>query len=103
AQEVQIDQIEPGIKRQILGYNEHVMMVRVWFDSGAVGSMHTHHHSQVSYVESGVFEVAIGGDKKTLCKGDCFYVAPQVEHGAVCIEAGVLLDVFSPSREDFLA
>jgi quercetin dioxygenase-like cupin family protein len=34
--------------------------------------------------------------------GDCVYIPPDVDHGAVCVEAGVLLDMFSPIREDFL-
>ena len=44
----------------------------------------------------------IGGEVKTLKAGDSFYVAPHVLHGAVCIETGILIDVFSPIREDFM-
>ena len=92
-----------GIKRQILGYNGQIMMVRVWFSEQAVGQTHSHYHSQVSYVESGRFDVTVGSETKTLKAGDSFFIPPNVEHGAVCREAGVLLDVFSPVREDFLA
>ena len=42
------------------------------------------------------------GETAILKAGDCAYVPPGVEHGAVCKEAGVLLDIFSPAREDFL-
>jgi quercetin dioxygenase-like cupin family protein len=91
-----------GIERQILGYNGQIMMVRVWFDKGAVGEVHSHYHSQVSYVESGVFAVNVGGEIKHLKAGDSFFIPPNVDHGAVCIEPGVLLDVFSPVRDDFL-
>ncbi len=91
-----------GIARQILGYNGDIMMVRVWFDEGAIGELHSHIHSQVSYVESGRFLVTVGSQVQTLSAGDCFYVDPNMDHGAVCEEAGVLLDVFSPVRQDFL-
>ncbi len=91
-----------GVSRQILGYNGDIMMVRVWFDEGAVGPLHSHIHSQVSYVESGRFLVTVGNDVQTLSSGDCFFIPPDVDHGAVCEEAGVLLDVFSPVRQDFL-
>ena len=91
-----------GITRQILGYGPEIMVVRVWFDKGAVGEVHAHRHSQSTYVESGSFEVFIDGDKRVLGAGDSFYIAPHLDHGAVCLEPGVLIDTFSPAREDFL-
>jgi quercetin dioxygenase-like cupin family protein len=53
-------------------------------------------------VESGVFEVEIDGEKRELSAGDAFYIPPHLLHGAICKEAGVLIDVFSPMREDFV-
>jgi len=100
---VEREAVDDGITRQFLGYNGDIMMVRVWFDQGAVGQLHSHYHSQVSYVESGTFDVTVGDETHTLKAGDSFFIPPHVEHGAVCREAGVLLDVFSPVREDFLA
>lgn len=91
-----------GVSRQILGHDEAVMMVRVRFDAGAVGALHHHPHRQVTLVESGRFAVQIGGEKQTLAAGDGFFIAPDVEHGVVAREAGVLTDVFAPAREDFL-
>jgi quercetin dioxygenase-like cupin family protein len=92
----------PGMKRKIMTYDERLMVVKVEFEKGAVGSLHQHHHSQISHIESGRFEVEIGGEKKVLKWGDAFYVPPNVVHGAVCLEAGVLIDIFSPMREDFV-
>jgi quercetin dioxygenase-like cupin family protein len=77
-------------------------MVKVKFEVGAVGQLHSHPHTQVTYVESGAFEMTIGDQKKIIKKGDGYYVPPQEVHGCVCVEAGVLIDVFSPHREDFL-
>ena len=98
-----IEQVQDGIKRQFLGYGPELMAVKVWFDEGAEGYQHEHPHSQVSYVESGEFETTIDGETKILRAGDSFYVAPHKMHGAVCKKAGVLIDMFSPVREDFLA
>jgi quercetin dioxygenase-like cupin family protein len=97
-----IEQVDDGIKRQFLGYGPDLMAVKVWFDEGAEGYQHHHHHTQVSYVESGEFEATIDGETKILRAGDSFYVAPNKSHGAVCKKAGVLIDIFSPLREDFL-
>ena len=91
-----------GITRAIMGFNDSLMLVRVNFDEGAVGYTHSHPHSQVAYVESGAFEFTIGDETCLLQAGDCAYVQPDMEHGAVCVKPGVLLDIFSPAREDFL-
>ncbi len=91
-----------GIVRQIMGYNDSLMLSRVSFEEGSIGYTHRHPHAQLAYVESGVFEFTIEEETKTLKKGDCAYVPPDLEHGAVCVESGVLLDIFSPLREDFL-
>jgi len=92
-----------GIVRQILGYDDSILMARVWFEKGAVGQIHAHPHSQVTYIESGAFEFTVGDEVRRLEQGDCVYAAPDTRHGAVCIEKGVLIDVFSPIRDDFLS
>ncbi|MGE4586681.1 MAG: cupin domain-containing protein [Mangrovibacterium sp.] len=91
-----------GVSRQIMGYDERIMLVKVKFEKGAVGHPHSHFHSQNSYVAAGRFEVTIGGKKSILSEGDSFYVQGDTEHGVVCREAGILIDVFSPARQDFL-
>jgi quercetin dioxygenase-like cupin family protein len=90
------------IQRQVYGYDDKIMLVKAKFEKGGVGTLHSHPHSQVTYVESGVFEMQIGDEKKIIKKGDGYYVPPEVIHGCVCLEAGLLIDVFSPLREDFL-
>lgn len=91
----------PGIRRQMMGYDGQLMMVKVEFEKGAVGSMHQHYHSQATYVASGKFELTIGDRKEILSTGDGYYVEPDQPHGCVCLEAGVLIDTFSPMRADF--
>jgi quercetin dioxygenase-like cupin family protein len=91
-----------GLKRKIMGYDDKIMLVKVDFQVGAVGVMHEHYHSQVTYVESGEYDLTIGDETKTVKGGDSFYIPPHVMHGAICKKAGVLIDVFSPIREDFM-
>jgi quercetin dioxygenase-like cupin family protein len=100
--ELETSSPSPGLTRKIMGYNNQIMMVHVKFAKGAIGYKHLHFHSQTTYVESGVFEVTINEKTQTLKAGDGFYIEPNVIHGAVCLEEGVLIDVFSPMREDFL-
>lgn len=94
--------VAKGVSRQLMGYDVSVMMVKVKFEEGAIGYAHQHYHSQTSYVASGRFEVTIEGNKSIIGVGDGFYVAPNKVHGVTCLEAGTLVDVFSPLREDFL-
>src|SRR5262245_14964988 len=93
----------PGMRRKIMAWDEKLMVVRVEFEKGAVGTLHQHHHIQITHVESGIFEVEVCGEKKVLTAGDAFYVPANAIHGAVCLEAGVLIDTFSPMREDFFS
>ncbi|MEM1134350.1 MAG: cupin domain-containing protein [Bacteroidota bacterium] len=101
ASEMPWEEVGPGLKRQIMGYDDKILMVKVAFEKGAVGEVHQHFHSQVTYVVNGKFELQVGDEKKIIGIGDGFYIPPNVDHGAVCLEAGELIDVFSPIREDF--
>jgi quercetin dioxygenase-like cupin family protein len=96
------EDVDTGVKRKIMAYDDKLMVVKVQFDKGGVGALHRHYHSQITHIESGIFEVEIGDEKKVLTTGDAFYIPPNVLHGAVCLEAGVLIDVFSPMREEFV-
>src|SRR4051812_2372920 len=91
--------VDKGVQRKIMASDKDLMMVKVAFEAGSVGTVHSHRHVQISYVESGRFEVEISGEKKILSAGDVFYIPPYLLHGVLCLEAGVLVDAFSPMRE----
>jgi quercetin dioxygenase-like cupin family protein len=99
---IEWQQMAEGVRRKIMTYDEKIMLVRVEFETGGIGAVHQHYHVQVSNVESGVFEIEIEGVKKILKAGDVFHVPSNLLHGALCLEAGVLIDVFTPMREDFI-
>lgn len=91
-----------GVTRQIMGYDGQVMLVKVKFEKGATGAPHTHYHTQTTYVASGKFEFTVNGETKVVEAGDGIYMEPDALHGCTCLEAGVLIDCFSPMRADFL-
>lgn len=91
-----------GVTRKILTHTKALMMVEVTFAQGAVGSMHSHPHLQISYIAKGSFEVTIGDEKKILQVGDSFLVPSELAHGVVALEESVIIDVFNPMREDFI-
>ena len=91
-----------GIRRKVMAQNESMMIVKVGFDQHAIGILHHHPHTQASYVSKGKFEISIGAEKSILKAGDIYFVPSGEVHGAVCLEQGELIDVFSPRRDDFL-
>ncbi|OFY39711.1 MAG: cupin [Bacteroidetes bacterium GWF2_40_14] len=99
---VQWETVAEGLNRKVLTYDGQIMLVRANFKVGAIGSRHEHYHSQVTYVASGKFEVTLGDKTEVLTAGDSFYVEPDLNHGAICLEEGDLIDVFTPHRADFL-
>ncbi len=100
--ETQWEDLGGGVKRQILGYDGQLMMVKVVFEKGAVGAPHHHYHSQCTYVAKGKFEFTIDGETHIVSEGDCLFKTPDKPHGCVCLEPGMLIDTFSPMRADFL-
>lgn len=93
---------EPGVTRKILSYDKNVMMCEISFEKGAMGKFHAHPHEQITYIAEGSFLFTIAGEQKTVNKGDSVYMPSNAEHGVTCLEAGKLVDVFTPMREDFL-
>ncbi|SBT14854.1 cupin domain-containing protein [Vibrio celticus] len=100
--EVQLEDLGDGISRKVLAHNDNMMAVEVHFEKGAIGAMHNHPHEQLTYVLSGAFEFTIGDETKIVKAGDTMYKEPSIEHGCVCLEAGVLIDNFTPMRKDFV-
>ncbi|KLV08307.1 cupin domain-containing protein [Photobacterium ganghwense] len=100
--QIELEDLGNGITRKVLAHSDNMMAVEVRFDKGAVGTMHSHPHEQLTYVLSGVFEFTIGDETKIVKAGDTMYKEPNIEHGCVCLEAGVLIDNFTPMRKDFL-
>ena len=100
--EIAVETVGKGVTRQILGYNNDVMLVSVTFEAGSVGDMHSHPHIQTSYIAKGRFEVTINSNKQILEEGDGFFIPENSMHGVFCLEEGIIIDTFAPAREDFL-
>ncbi len=93
----------PDVTRQVLADSPGLMTVAFRFGAvGATGALHAHPHVQSTYVASGRFRFSIGGVAREVGPGDAFVVPGGVEHGCVCLEPGLLIDAFTPRRDDFL-
>ena len=97
------EQVGEGIRRKLLAYEGSLMLTENRFEKGATGPAHSHPHEQISYVTQGSFTFTLGNEVRTIGAGDSLYVPGGVEHGTTALEDdSVLLDVFTPQREDFL-
>lgn len=92
-----------GNRRRIVLHTNELMMVEFAFEKGGVGVLHSHPHVQASYVAAGVFDVTIDGRTERISAGGAFIVPSNLVHGVKAIEAGRLVDSFTPHRADFLA
>lgn len=94
---------EEGVTRKVLSHGGSLMMTEVTFKKDAIGSIHSHPHEQISYIIHGSFEFNLGGDIQKVVKGDSIYIPSEVRHGVKALEEdSVILDVFTPQREEFL-
>jgi quercetin dioxygenase-like cupin family protein len=93
-----------GGERRILSYGGAMMLAQFSFGAGVQTAIHSHPHEQIGYVVSGAIDLIMDGQAPVhLTAGSSYYVAPNVRHGIVTHEPTVLIDCFTPIREDFLA
>lgn len=95
-------QTAPGIKRQMI-VGQNVMVCRFTFDALVVTPEHTHPHEQMTLVMKGKVKFYVSGEERIVSAGDVLHFPPHNRHGATMLdEEVVLIDIFSPIREDFL-
>jgi quercetin dioxygenase-like cupin family protein len=93
---------EPGLRRRILAHNEHMMLVEHRMEDGWAGARHSHPHDQMVYVIEGRLRFSCGTDVFEAARGDSFVLRGGIEHQAWALEPAVVLDVFTPYREDYV-
>jgi quercetin dioxygenase-like cupin family protein len=91
-----------GVTRQVLAEGPELMTVAFRFEKGAVGDLHKHFHVQSTFVQGGKFMFHVGGKDIELAEGQSVIIPSNVVHGCKALEAGCLIDAFTPRRDDFL-
>jgi quercetin dioxygenase-like cupin family protein len=94
---------EPGLTRRVLAYNDKLFVVEHRMEKGWTGTMHSHPHEQAVYIVRGHIRLNSQGKTYDLRTGDTFVVRGGVEHGASAPEDSVVVDIFTPIREDYIA
>jgi quercetin dioxygenase-like cupin family protein len=92
----------PGVRRRVLADSPELMTVEVSFGAGAAGPAHSHPHLQATLVKSGRFAFTVAGETFEVGPGDAFVIPSNAVHECRALEPGVLIDTFTPRRDDFL-
>jgi quercetin dioxygenase-like cupin family protein len=100
---VPVENLSEGIARQMI-VGEQLMICRLQFAPHIVTPVHDHPHEQITIVERGRVLFVMGDEKRVVQAGDILHFPPGCRHGATMLEEEVvLIDIFTPLREDFLA
>jgi quercetin dioxygenase-like cupin family protein len=92
-----------NVTRRVLAESPELMMVEVSFAGNGIGAAHSHPHVQATFVQSGRFEFTVAGETFTVGAGDAFVIPSGAAHACRALgEPGVLIDTFTPRRDDFL-
>jgi len=100
--QVDVKKVKEGIEMKVLVWSGTLMMTQVSFKKGAVGDLHSHPHEQISYVVEGELIYTVGEEKYHMKAGSVVYVPSNVKHQVEALADAILLDVFTPVREDYL-
>ena len=95
-------EIIEGVHLKTLVYGDQTLMTEVILKKGAVIPPHTHSHEQTGYLVSGHMNFLVDGKHHIAIPGDSWNIAGDVEHGATALVESVVIEVFSPVREDYL-
>ena len=99
--EVPRERLPEGVVRQKV-YGDRVMVCRLTIPAGTAMPAHRHPHEQITMVESGRVRYVLGSEHRDFGPGDVILLPGGFWHGAAMLEDVVLIDIFSPIREDFL-
>jgi quercetin dioxygenase-like cupin family protein len=99
---IPVEQLEPGVERQMI-VGESLMICRLRIGPNIVTPAHDHPHEQMTFIERGRVVFTIGDEQRIAQPGDVLHFPPGTWHGATMLdEEVVLVDIFSPIRQDFL-
>jgi quercetin dioxygenase-like cupin family protein len=100
--DVPLERIAEGVDRQMV-VGERLMICRLTLQPHVDTPVHSHAHEQMTIVERGRVRFTIDGQTRLVAAGDVLRFPPHVAHGATMLdEEVVLIDIFTPIREEFL-
>ncbi|MEY2562861.1 MAG: hypothetical protein QOH88_1054 [Verrucomicrobiota bacterium] len=96
-------EIVPGIRRRTVTHGASMYQMMAKLHAGSVMPEHKHPQEQIVHILEGKMRLIVAGVPHELRGGQSYYLASNVPHGVETIEDTMVLDTFSPPREDYLA
>ena len=93
----------PGIRRRTVAAGEHMMQMLVVLDAGSHLPEHHHPHEQITHILRGRLRLMVAHVPHELVAGQSLCIASGTLHAADSLEDTLVIDTFSPPREDLLA
>lgn len=91
-----------GIQMKTLVYGECTILCEFRIEGGEKIPLHHHPYEQTGYVVSGRIALTVGGDSFQAGPGDSWCIPKDVPHEGEVLADAVVVEVFSPVREDYL-
>ncbi len=98
--ELNVREIFPGVHARIV-HTFRTSQSWVEIDEGATFPEHHHPHEQTVNVLAGTLELIVDGVTHVLTPGRVFVIPPNASHSGRALERCRVLDVFSPTRDDY--
>ena len=95
-------QLLEGVELTTLVHGEKTLMGQFKIAKGAAIPAHSHPHEQTGIMVIGKLRFNIDGQVVDMETGDSWCLPGGVEHSAEALEDSVVVEVFSPVREDYL-
>jgi quercetin dioxygenase-like cupin family protein len=95
--------IWPGVVRRTLVASERMMQIEVLLEQGGQVAEHQHPQEQLSYIVRGRLRFTVGGETREVGPGEAVLIPGGVLHSVDTLEESLVIDTFSPPREDLLA
>lgn len=98
-----VDPVEmfTGVHRKTLVYGDKAMICQISFAPGGDVPLHNHPNEQTGYVLEGTLKLTIGEELLVLKPGEAYVIPGNTPHAATADEPTVVLDIFSPPRDDY--
>jgi quercetin dioxygenase-like cupin family protein len=91
-----------GVRLRTLAHGGRTLLAKFRIAKGAKIPTHSHPHEQTGYLVSGQLDFVIGDDRFDAGPGDSWNIAGEVPHSAMALEDSIVIEVFSPLREEYL-
>jgi len=90
-----------GVSFELLATGDRSMVTKMLYPEGDRVAPHSHPNEQAGYVVSAHIRLTAAGETHDLRPGDSYVIPAEVEHSVEVVDAGEVIDVFTPPREDY--